>query len=178
MAKGSVKQQQQGKKSAGKDAAKQGDARGGDKLVADNRRARHDYEVLESMEAGLVLTGTEIKSLRAGRASLQQAYARVEDGEVWLYGAHIPPYAQGNIYNHEPTRRRKLLLHREQVLALRQKVQSGGGLTLVPLRLYITRHRAKVQLALARGRKAYDKRQVIAQRDADREMARAVRVRA
>jgi SsrA-binding protein len=151
--------------------------RGGDRLVAENRRARFEYEILESMEAGIVLTGTEIKSIRTGRVSLQQAFARVDGREAWLHGMHIAPYAQGNIYNHDPTRPRKLLLHRDQILSLRQRVKSEG-LTLVPLRLYITRHRAKVQVALVRGRKIYDKRQVIARRDADRDMARALHVRA
>lgn len=146
---------------------------GGDRLVSDNRRARFDYDILESLEAGLVLTGTEIKSLRAGRVSLQQSFARISGGEVWLHGMHIPPYAQGNIYNHEPTRPRKLLLHRQQIMALNQRVTSSGY-TLIPLRLYITRHKAKVQLGLARGRKTFDKRQVLAKRDADLEMARAL----
>ena len=149
---------------------------GGDRLIADNRRARFNYDILESIEAGLVLTGTEIKSVRSGRVSLQQAFARIVDWEVWLHGMHVPPYAQGNIYNHEPTRPRKLLLHRKQILGLKQKVDSSGN-TLVPLRLYITRHRAKVQLGLARGRKFYDKRQLIAKRDADMDMARALNLR-
>ncbi|MBI4235761.1 MAG: SsrA-binding protein SmpB [Chloroflexi bacterium] len=148
-----------------------------DHLIAVNRRARHDYEVLESLEAGLVLTGTEIKSLRAGRVSLQEAFAKPERGAVWLYGVHIPPYAQGNVYNHEPTRPRKLLLHRDQILVLTQKVEAKG-LTLVPLRLYITRHRAKIELAVARGRKVYDKREAVARRDVEREMQRALQVRA
>lgn len=148
-------------------------AAGGDRLISDNRRARFDYDILESLEAGLVLTGTEIKSLRAGRVTLAHAFARVANGEVWLHGMHIPPYAQGNIYNHEPTRPRKLLLHRQQILNLNQRVTSSGY-TLIPLRLYITRHKAKVQLGLARGRKTFDKRQVIAKRDADLEMARAL----
>ena len=148
-------------------------AAGGDRLISDNRRARFDYDILENLEAGLVLTGTEIKSLRAGRVTLAHSFARVVNGEVWLHGMHIPPYAQGNIYNHEPTRPRKLLLHRRQILALTQRVTSSGY-TLIPLRLYITRHKAKVQLGLARGRKTFDKRQVIAKRDADLEMARAL----
>ncbi|MYD36448.1 MAG: SsrA-binding protein SmpB [Dehalococcoidia bacterium] len=155
------------KAESGKNAA------GGDRLISDNRRARFDYDILESLEAGLVLTGTEIKSLRAGRVTLAHAFARISGGEVWLHGMHIPPYAQGNIYNHEPTRPRKLLLHRRQILALNQRVTSSGY-TLIPLRLYITRHKAKVQLGLARGRKTFDKRQVIAKRDADLEMARAL----
>lgn len=148
-------------------------AGGGDRLISDNRRARFDYDILESVEAGLVLTGTEIKSLRAGRVSLRQSFARISGGEVWLHGMHVPPYAQGNIYNHEPTRPRKLLLHHRQIADIKRKVDSSGH-TLIPLRLYITRHRAKVQLGLGRGRKTFDKRQVLAKRDADLEMARAL----
>lgn len=169
-----------GKKGTSRSASADADkekARGGDRLIADNRRARFEYDILESMEAGIVLTGTEIKSIRTGRVSLQQAFARVDAGEAWLYGLHIAPYAQGNIYNHEPTRPRKLLLHRDQIMSLQQTMKSGG-LTIVPLRLYITRHRAKVLIGLAQGRKLHDKRRVIAQRDVDREMARAMRVRA
>ena len=148
-------------------------AAGGDRLVSDNRRARFNYDILESMEAGIVLTGTEIKSIRAGRVTLAHSFARVTDGEVWIHGMHIPPYAQGNIYNHEPTRPRKLLLRRRQIEDLSRRVTSSGY-TLIPLRLYITRHRAKLQLGLARGRKSFDKRQVLAKRDADLEMARAL----
>ncbi len=151
-------------------------AAGGDRLISENRRARFDYEILESLEAGIVLTGTEIKSVRAGRVSLQQSFARITGGEAWLHGMHIPPYAQGNIYNHDPTRPRKLLMHRRQTQDIKQRVDSRGY-TLIPLRLYITRHRAKVQLGLARGRKVYDKRQVLAKRDADLEMARALGAR-
>ena len=142
------------------------------KNVALNRRALYDYEVLERMEAGLVLTGTEIKSVRAaGQVSLQEAFARPEGGELWLYNLHIAPYAQGNIQNHDPTRPRKLLLHREQVAFLAGNV-SQRGLTIVPLRLYLKGHWAKVELGLARGRKRYDKRQLIAQREAEREIRR------
>lgn len=154
-----------------------GEQAAGDKVIAVNRRARHDYDILETLEAGLVLTGTEIKSVRSGHASLQEAFARRVDREVWLYGMHIPPYAQGNIYNHDPTRPRKLLLNRDQILALTHKVEAKG-LTLVPLKLYITRHRAKIELGVARGRKIYDKREAIARREVDREMQRAMRVRA
>ncbi len=148
-----------------------------DRLVAQNRRARFDYEIIESLEAGVVLTGTEIKSVRGGRVSLQEAFARIHDGEAWIHGMHIAPYAQGNIYNHDPTRPRKLLLKRTQIDWLEREIKTGS-LTLVPLRLYITRHRAKLQIALGRGRKRYDKRRVIASRDAEREMQRAMRVRA
>ena len=123
-------------------------ARDAEKLIVDNRRARHDYHLLERMEAGLVLTGTEVKSLRDGRASLQQAYADVRDGEVWLVGAHISVYDQGNIANHDPDRDRKLLLHRKEIASMIGKVRERG-FTLVPTRLYFKDGKAKVELALA-----------------------------
>ena len=145
----------------------------GRKLVAQNRKARHDYEVLDTYEAGLVLTGTEVKSLRAGRASLVDSFAQIKDGEAWLVGIHIPEYTQGTWTNHEPRRTRKLLLHREEIARLIGKTREGG-LTLVPLSLYFRDGRAKVELALARGRRSYDKRQALAERDASREIARAV----
>lgn len=144
--------------------------------IATNRRARFEYHIEESYEAGLVLTGTEVKSLRSGRASLQEAFARVEAGEVWLYHLHIPPYAAGNIFNHDPLRKRKLLLHKNEVRRLFGKAQQKGY-TLVPLRLYFTRGRAKLELAVARGKRAYDKRAAIARREAEREMEKAVRRR-
>ena len=143
----------------------------GNRLIASNRQARHDYDVLESIEAGLVLTGTEIKSVRTGRVNLREAYARPERGEIWLWNMHIAPYAQGNQFNHDPLRKRKLLLHRAQISRLAGLI-GEKGLTLVPLRLYITRDHAKVELAAVRGRKLYDKRAVIAKRDAEREIAR------
>jgi SsrA-binding protein len=149
----------------------------GRKLVAQNRKARHDYEVLDTYEAGLVLTGTEVKSLRAGRASLVDSYAQIRDGEAWLHGAHIPEYTQGTWTNHEPRRIRKLLLHRDEIARLIGKTREGG-LTLVPLSLYFKDGKAKVEIALARGRRSYDKRQVLAQRDADREVSRAMGRRA
>ena len=139
--------------------------------VALNRRARHDYAVEDTLEAGLVLTGTEIKSIRAGRANLAEAYARIERGEAWLIGAHIAPYEQGNRNNHEPTRTRKLLLHRDQIAELVGKTQAKGY-TLVPLRLYIRRGMAKLELGIARGKKAHDKRRTIAERDMRRELER------
>jgi SsrA-binding protein len=148
----------------------------GEKLIADNRRARHDYELLERFEAGLVLTGTEVKSLREGRASLAQAYADVRDGEVWLIGAEIATYDQGNIANHVPTRDRKLLLHRGEISSLYGKVREKG-LTLVPTRMYWKDGRAKVEIALARGKQTIDKRRDIAKRDADRAMQRALKSR-
>jgi SsrA-binding protein len=151
-------------------------ARDGEKTIADNRRARHDYHLLERFEAGLQLTGTEVKSLRDGRVTLGQAYADVRGGEVWLVGAHIDEYAQGNVANHEPDRDRKLLLHRREIDSLIGAVQQKG-LTLVPTRLYFKNGRAKLELALARGKEQRDKRRDIAKRDAQREMERAVRRR-
>ena len=148
-------------------------ASGAFKIVAVNRKALHDYDVLEKVEAGLVLTGTEIKSIRAGRVNVRDAYARPEGGEMWLVNAHIAPYSQGGIYNHDPTRPRKLLLHRDQLLDLTASVDQKG-LTIVPLRLYIRNHVAKVELGLARGRRQYDKRKVIARREAEREMQQAL----
>ena len=144
--------------------------------VALNRRARHDYDVEETVEAGLVLTGSEIKSIRAGRANLAEAYARIEHGEAWHIGAHIAPYEQANRFNHEPTRTRKLLLHRRQIAELLRKTQTKGY-TLVPLRLYIRDGLAKLEIGLGRGRKAYDKRRVIAERDARRQLERESKVR-
>ncbi len=149
----------------------------GRKLVAQNRRARHDFAIEDTYEAGIVLTGTEVKSLRAGRASLVDAYGRIKDGEVWLEGAHIPEYTQGTWTNHEPRRPRKLLLHRQEIERLVGKTKESG-LTLVPLALYFKDGRAKVEIALARGKKSYDKRQALAERQAGREMARAIGRRA
>ena len=143
------------------------------KLVAQNKKARHDYELLETHEAGLVLTGTEVKSLRQGRCSLVDAYAVIQDGEVWLMGAHIPEYTEGTWNNHAPTRQRKLLLHRGEIARLIGKTKESG-LALVPLQLYFKDGRAKVEIALARGRKAHDKRQALSERDAKREMQRAL----
>jgi SsrA-binding protein len=148
----------------------------GEKLIADNRRARHDYELLERFEAGLVLTGTEVKSLREGRASLAQAFADVREGEAWLVGAEIATYEQGNIANHEPSRDRKLLLHRGEITSLYGKVRERG-LTLVPTRMYWKDGRVKVEIALARGKQTIDKRRDIAKRDADRAMQRALKSR-
>jgi SsrA-binding protein len=147
-----------------------------DKTVAVNRRARHDYAIDETIEAGLVLTGTEIKSIRAGRANLAEAYARIERGEAWLIGAHIAPYEQGNRNNHEPTRTRKLLLHRDQIAELIGRTQAKG-FTLVPLRLYIRDGLAKLEIGIARGKKAHDKRRAIAERDARRELERETKAR-
>lgn len=146
----------------------------GIKVVATNRKARHDYNIEDTIEAGIVLTGTEIKSIRAGRMNLQDSFAQVRNGEVWLVGAHISPYTHGNRENHDPLRDRKLLLHRREINRLAGKVQERGY-TLVPLRVYLKDGRAKVELGLARGKKQYDKRESIAKRDFDREMRRAVK---
>jgi SsrA-binding protein len=148
----------------------------GTKLIAENRRARHDYHLLERLEAGLALTGTEVKSLREGRADLQRAFADVRGNEVYLVGAHIDEYAQGNMMNHDPDRDRKLLLHRGEIASLIAKVQERG-LTLVPTRLYFKDGRAKVELAVARGKEARDKRRDIADRDAKRQIERALKTR-
>ncbi|WP_239311139.1 MULTISPECIES: SsrA-binding protein SmpB [unclassified Frankia] len=149
----------------------------GRKLVAQNRRARHDYTILDTIEAGLVLQGTEVKSLRAGRASLVDAFAQINDGEAWLHGVHIPEYTEGTWTNHTPRRRRKLLLHRDEIAKLVGKTKEGG-LTIVPLSIYFKDGRAKVEVALARGRKTYDKRHALAERDASREVSRALGRRA
>jgi SsrA-binding protein len=149
---------------------------GGTKLIAENRRARHDYHLLERLEAGLILTGTEVKSLRSGQASLQRAFADVRDGEVWLVGAHIPEYAQGNLANHDPDRDRKLLLHRGEIDSLLGKVREKG-LTLVPTKLYFKNGRVKVEIAVARGKEQRDKRRDIAERDARRQIDRAMKER-
>jgi SsrA-binding protein len=144
----------------------------GEKTVASNRRARHDYELLERYECGIQLTGDEVKSLRRGRASLADCYGRVRDGEVWLEGMHIPPYEQGDTRRHVPVRPRKLLLHRRQIDEIAREVNEKG-LSLVPLRVYFVHGLAKVEVALARGKRRYEKRQSIAKREAQREMERA-----
>ena len=144
------------------------------KTVADNRRARFDYEVLEQIEAGVVLTGTEIKSVRAGKANIRDAYAQVRGGEMWLQNLHISPWVSAGPWNHEPVHPRRLLLHKKQIVRLQR--QSGQqGLTIVPLRMYLKGHVAKVELALAKGRRHYDKRKVIQDRETKREIAREIR---
>jgi len=142
-----------------------------EQTISLNRRARHEYAIEETVEAGLVLTGTEIKSVRAGHVSLSEAYARIERGEAWLIGAHIAPYKQASRNNHEPRRTRKLLLHRDQIAELVGRVQAKGY-TLVPLRLYISDGLAKLEIGIAKGRQTHDKRRVIAERDARRELER------
>jgi SsrA-binding protein len=148
----------------------------GKKIIASNRRARHDYTIEDTVEAGLVLTGTEVKSLRAGRASLVDGFGQITDGEAWLHGVHIPVYTQGTWTNHEPRRVRKLLLHRKEIDKLASSV-SERGLTLVPLSLYFSDGKAKIELGLGRGKRTYDKRQDLAKRDAAREVERALRRR-
>jgi len=144
--------------------------------IARNKRARFDYEILDQWEAGLVLTGTEVKSLRARKASLSDAFGVVKDGELWLLNLHIAPYEQGNRFNHDATRTRKLLLHGREIRRLIGAVERQG-LTLVPLELYFRRGRAKVRLALARGKKLHDKRAALRERADQRDIARAIRVR-
>ncbi len=148
----------------------------GNKVVAQNRKARHDYTIEDRVEAGLVLTGTEVKSLRAGRASLVDGYAYVDRGEAWLDAVHIAEYGQGTWTNHPPRRKRKLLLHKDEIEKLQAKV-SQGGYTLVPLSLYFSNGRAKVELAIAKGKKEYDKRQTLRERQDKREADRAMRTR-
>ena len=151
-------------------------AAGDDSPVTLNRSALHDYAVEERYEAGLALTGTEIKSIRAGRTSLREGFVRVANGEAWLEGVHIAPYEHGTYANHEPTRPRKLLLHKAEIRELGQKTQAQGH-TIVPLKLYFRNGRAKVEVALARGKRQYDKRQAIGERESKRDIARAMRDR-
>ena len=149
----------------------------GEKTVTVNRKAQHDYHIVRTLEAGLSLRGTEIKSIREGRVSIREAYVRPDDGEVWLVGAHIAHYAPAGSANHDPTRRRRLLLHKRQIAELRREVE-GQGVTIVPLRLYLKGGRAKLEIAVGRGKRRYDKRAAIAKRDADRQMQRALRRKA
>jgi SsrA-binding protein len=146
------------------------------KIVARNRRARHDFDLIESVEAGIVLNGTEVKSLRNGKASLEESYAGIDNGEVWLYGCDIPEYLQANRMNHKPKRPRKLLLHRREIDGLVSKA-AEKGLTLIPLKLYFKDGMAKVEICVARGRKTYDKRDALKKQDAKRDMDRALRSR-
>lgn len=148
----------------------------GQKVVATNRRARHDYSIEDTYEAGLVLTGTEVKSLRQGRASLVDGYAFIDGGEAWLDAVHIPEYNQGTWNNHPPRRKRKLLLHKDQIVKISHKTKEGGY-TLVPLSLYFNDGRAKVELAVAKGKKEYDKRQALREKQDKREAARAMSTR-
>ncbi len=151
-------------------------ARDGSRLIAKNKKAFHDYFVEETLEAGLVLTGTEVKSLRDGKVNLRDAYANIDGEEVWLLGMHISPYEQGNIFNHDPLRERKLLLHKSEIRRLLGKVQAAGY-TLVPTKLYFKDGRAKVEIGLAKGKQLHDKRETLARKEAEREMQRAFRDR-
>lgn len=146
------------------------------KVVATNRKARHEYFILDEYEAGLVLQGSEIKSIRAGRISLAEAYVKVENGEAWLVDAHVAPYEQATRFNHDPVRPRKLLLNRSEINELDKDVRQKG-ITIIPLRVYLKDGRAKVQIAVAKGKKLYDKRQTLAKRDAEREVERHIRQR-
>ena len=145
----------------------------GRKVIAVNRKARHEYFIEETYDAGIALSGTEVKSIRAGKVSLQESYAKVEDGEMWLVGMHIAPYEQGSRWNLDPIRRRKLLLHKNEIVRLQAKSQQKG-LALVPISIFFERGYAKIELGLARGKKLYDKRQAIAEQDAQREERRAL----
>ena len=146
------------------------------KVIATNRKARHEYHFLETMEAGLVLMGSEIKSIRAGRVSLGEGFVQFDGGEAWLVNVHIAQYEPANVQNHEPKRRRKLLLHRREIDRLRGGTQEKG-LTVVPIRLYLKDGRAKVEIAMVKGKRQYDKRQAIAKRDSQRQVERAIRER-
>jgi SsrA-binding protein len=159
---------------AAQSSGKKDDKAHADKTLATNRQALHDYHVLESIEVGLALAGTEVKSIRAGNVNLRDAYARAQDGEIWLWNAHIAPFEQGNRWNHEPRRPRRLLLHTREIGRLTRKATESGN-TLVPLRLYDRRGKIKLELALARGKKQYDKRASIAERETKRELQRAVK---
>ncbi len=151
-------------------------AASGDGVIATNRAAYHNYFVLETIEAGMALYGTEIKSLRSGGANLREGFIRIANGEAWLVNVHISPYAGGNVRNHEPDRERKLLLHKAEILAIAIKAKQKG-LTMVPLRIYWSKNRAKLEIGLAKGKRQYDKREAIAARDARREMDRARKTR-
>ena len=144
------------------------------KIIAENRKARHDYIIEESFETGIVLTGTEVKSMRGGRINLKDSYAQIENGEIFLHGMHISPYEHGNIFNVDPLRPRKLLMHKREIMRLFGKVKTDG-LTFVPLKVYFERDKVKVELALVRGKKLYDKREAAAEKSAKREMDRAIK---
>ncbi len=156
--------------------ADKADERPSIKVVADNRRARHEYEILETIEAGLALSGTEVKSIRQGKANLQDSFAKIEDNEIWLYRCHISPYDFGNRFNHDPLRKRRLLVHRRQINKLKAQTQEKG-LALIPLKLYFKKNWAKIDLALARGKQLYDKRQSIAKRENQRQIERIIKHR-
>lgn len=163
------------KKTIAKRERARAESAGQDKVVATNRRARHDYEILDTIECGISLSGSEVKSLREGRAQIAEGYGRVDDGELWLYGTHIPPWIHAHGFGaHDPDRKRKLLVHRREIDELLGRTRSQP-LTIIPLRLYFKNGKAKVEIALAKGKKSYDRRAEIATRDAQREMDRARR---
>ncbi len=141
------------------------------KIVSDNRKARYEYEIIETIQCGISLSGTEVKALRVGRCTLQDAFARIEDGEAWLYNCNISPYEYGNRFNHEPTRKRKLLLHAREIFKLNQRIKEKG-LTLIPLRIYFKRNWVKLDLALARGKHLFDKRESLVKKDSKRQLDR------
>ena len=143
----------------------------GIKILAQNKKAWHEYFIEERFEAGIVLMGTEVKSLRMGKANLSDSYVKIQNGEMWLLGTHISPYKEGNIFNHEPVRKRKLLMHKSQILKLTTKVDEKG-FSLIPVKMYLSKGKIKIEIALAKGKKLYDKRETIKQRDLDREMRR------
>lgn len=149
---------------------------GGVKVVAENRKAFHDYFIEDRIEAGIILTGTEIKSIRNGRINLKDSYGRIDDGEIWVHQMHISPYEQGNRFNHDPLRPRKLLLHRSEINKLVGKIQQQG-LTLIPIKIYLKKGMAKVELAVGQGKKNYDKRQALAEKEGKRDIERALRDR-
>jgi SsrA-binding protein len=159
---------------ATKQAQSKREERSVDRVVTSNRRALHEYFIFESVEAGIALTGTEIKSIREGRISITEAYARIVDGELWLIGAHISPYSHGSYLNHDPDRPRRLLVHKSQIRELRAQVEQKG-MTLIPLRVALRKGRAKVDIGVARGKKLWDKRAASAERDVNREIARVMR---
>lgn len=148
--------------------------KGAGKLIAQNRKARYEYAILDTIEAGIVLKGTEIKSIRAGRINLKDGYASIREGEIWLYNVHISPFEQGNQFNHDPLRPRKLLMKKKQIDSLIGETKQGG-ITLIPLKVYLKNGFAKVLIGLAKGKKQYDKRETIKRRDQDRELRRAVK---
>lgn len=150
--------------------------KGEGKLVAQNKKARHDYEILDTIEAGIVLKGTEIKAIRAGRINLKDGFAKIRDNEIWLMNVHISPYEQGNLFNHDPVRTRKLLMHKKQIAKLIGEVKTSG-VTLVPLKVYLKDGYAKVLIGIARGKKQYDKRETLKKKDQKREMDRALKLR-
>jgi SsrA-binding protein len=157
-------------------AAKSTEDRRRDRIVTSNRRAFHEYTILETIEAGIALTGTEIKSIRDGKVTISEAYARIEDGELWMIGSHISPYSHGNRSNHEPDRPRKLLVHKSQIRDLRAAIEQKG-MTLIPLRVSLKQGRAKIDIGVARGKKLYDKRDAAAERESRRDVERAMRDR-